>query len=94
MERVKDINKEESIVIAKIRYTDSEVELLINRLIMTCTTQIPTEDNGEWKRPYEKLLKDLKNIKGQTLDYKEKRYNVEKKENTGTQNPAECETCD
>jgi hypothetical protein len=61
----------DSIVTIKIKYTDSEVNLLINSLIMTCTTQIPTEDNGEWKRPYEQLLKDLKKIKDKALTLKE-----------------------
>jgi len=61
----------DSIVTITIRYTDSEVNLLMNSLVMTCTTQIPTEDNGQWKRPYEKLLKDLKTIKNRSMKYKE-----------------------
>ena len=68
----------DSIVTIKIKYTDSEVNLLINSLIMTCTTQIPTEDNGQWKRPYEKLLKDLKVIKDESLILKEKGEKNEK----------------
>ena len=61
---------------------------------MTTTTQIPTEDNGKWKNPYEKLLNDLKKIKSQILEFKEKRKHIEKTKVTGTQNPAECQTCD
>ena len=61
----------DSVVTINIRYTDSEINLLINSLVMTCTTQIPTEDNGQWKRPYEKLLKDLKTIKNRSMKYKE-----------------------
>ena len=45
-----------------IKYTKQELELLINSLTMTCTTQVPTEDTGLWKKPYESLLKDLKKI--------------------------------
>jgi|TARA_R110000824_G_scaffold185055_11_gene366000 hypothetical protein len=61
----------DSVVTINIKYTDSEVNLLINSLVMTCTTQIPTEDNGQWKRPYEKLLKDLKTIKDRSMKLKE-----------------------
>lgn len=61
----------DSIVTINIRYTDAEVNLLVNSLVMTCTTQIPTEDNGQWKRPYEKLLKDLKTIKNRGMKLKE-----------------------
>jgi hypothetical protein len=84
----------DSIVTIKIKYTDSEVNLLINSLIMTCTTQIPTEDNGEWKRPYEQLLKDLKKIKDKALTLKEegkdneRSYQAEKKTKT---KPGPCD---
>ena len=61
----------DSIVTINIRYTESEVNLLVNSLVMTCTTQIPTEDNGQWKRPYEKLLKDLKTISNRSMKFKE-----------------------
>tara|TARA_R100001530_G_scaffold116085_1_gene83095 strand:+ start:219 stop:491 length:273 start_codon:yes stop_codon:yes gene_type:complete len=61
----------DSIVTINIRYTDAEVNLLVNSLVMTCTTQIPTEDNGQWKRPYEKLLKDLKDISNRSMKLKE-----------------------
>jgi len=84
----------DSIVTINVKYTDSEINLLINSLIMTCTTQIPTEDNGEWKRPYEQLLKDLKKIKGKALTLKEKGevnekiYQAEKKAKT---EPGPCD---
>jgi predicted transcriptional regulator YheO len=81
-------------ITVNIKYTSSEVGLLINSLVMTCTTQVPTEDSGQWKKPYEKLLKDLKNIKSKTLEYKEKRENIEKRKSTETQNPTECGPCD
>ena len=84
----------DSVVTVQIKYTDSEINLLINSLIMTCTTQIPTEDNGQWKRPYEQLLKDLKNIKDKALNLKEKGedneriYQAEKKTKT---EPGPCD---
>ena len=84
----------DSIVTINIKYTDSEVNLLINSLIMTCTTQIPTEDNGAWKRPYEQLLKDLKKIKDKALTLKEegkdneRSYQAEKKTKT---KPGPCD---
>ena len=84
----------DSVVTIQIKYTDSEINLLINSLIMTCTTQIPTEDNGQWKRPYEQLLKDLKNIKDKALNLKEKGedneriYQAEKKTKT---DPGPCD---
>ena len=84
----------DSIVTINVKYTDSEINLLINSLIMTCTTQIPTEDNGAWKRPYEQLLKDLKKIKGKALTLKEKGevnekiYQAEKKAKT---EPGPCD---
>ena len=101
MERLEEMKKEvvscktsDNIVTVKFQITDSELVLLMNSLIMTTTTQIPTEDNGKWKNPYEKLLNDLKKIRSQILEFKEKRKNIEKNEVTGTQNPAECQTCD
>lgn len=83
----------------QIKYSTAELEILINSLIMTCSTQVPTEDNGLWKKPYEALLKDLKKIQ---KDIREKESAYEKqqeREQYGTQNPAECNvkgeaTCD
>jgi hypothetical protein len=101
MNRLQEMEKKQvssktsdDIVTIKFLVTDSEIVLLINSLTMTTTTLIPTEDNGKWKNPYEKLLKDLKKIKANVLEFKEKRKNSEKVKVTGTQNPAECETCD
>tara|TARA_R100001530_G_scaffold93360_1_gene64794 strand:- start:319 stop:591 length:273 start_codon:yes stop_codon:yes gene_type:complete len=84
----------DSVVTIKIKYTDSEVSLLINSLVMTCTTQVPTEDNGEWKKPYEKLLKDLKTIKNNSMELKEKgevneKIYQAKKETEGSPGPCD-----
>ena len=53
-----------------VRYTESEVQLLINSLEMTISTKVPCVDNGQWKNPYEKLQNDLKRIKQELIDYK------------------------
>lgn len=50
------------ICIAKIRYTKQEVELHINAL------KYFLRDPGQYRGPYEKLLKDMKNIKEQMLE--------------------------
>ena len=57
---------------ALIKFTKSEIQLLINSLHMSVSTVVPCVDSGEWKRPYEKLLKDLKGIKDKGLLLKEK----------------------
>ena len=38
-----------------IKYTESEVALLINSLEMTTSAKVPCVENGQWKTPYEKL---------------------------------------
>ena len=53
-----------------IKYTESEVQLVINSLEMTISTKVPCVDNGQWKNPYEKLQNDLKRIKQELIDYK------------------------
>ena len=58
-----------------IKYTKQELELLINSLMMTCTTQVPTEAHGLWKKPYEALLKDLKRILKQIRDKESEEQN-------------------
>ena len=65
-----------------IKYTKEELELLINSLTMTCTTQVPTEAHGKWKTPYESLLKDLKNIKRNMLEKARQNAISGKKEET------------
>ena len=79
----------EKVGTATIKFTDSEIQLLINSLHMSITTVVPCVDSGEWKVPYEMLRKDLKRILGELEDKK-----WEERTNGTTQNPAECEACD
>ena len=78
---------------ALIKFTRSEVQLLINSLHMSISTVVPCVENGEWKNPYEKIQKDLINITEQFIE-KEREININvKKEESGTNNPAECYDC-
>ena len=79
---------------ALIKFTKNEVELLINSLHMSISTVVPCVENGEWKKPYETIQKDLIDIKSQLIE-KEREVRVDvKKEETGTNNPAECYNCE
>ena len=52
---------------ATIRYTKQEVELHINALKYFLSTIEPNEAE-RYRKPYEKLLKDMKRIKEQMLE--------------------------
>ena len=78
---------------ALIKFTKSEVQLLINSLHMSISTVVPCVENGEWKKPYEKIQGDLQKIVGQFIE-KEREIRINgTKEKTGANNPAECYTC-
>ena len=78
---------------ALIKLTRSEVQLLINSLHMSISTVVPCVEDGEWKKPYEKIQKDLIKITEQFTE-KEREIKINaKKEETGVNNPAECYTC-
>jgi|TARA_Y100000034_G_C6892747_1_gene411026 hypothetical protein len=74
---------------ATIKFTDSEIGLLINSLEMSISTIVPCVDNGEWKKPYEILKKDLVDINRQ-LKEKIKEIPYEAKRS----GPASCEPCE
>jgi hypothetical protein len=79
---------------ALIKFTKSEIQLLINSLHMSVSTVVPCVDSGEWKRPYETIQKDLINIRLQLIE-KEREAKVDvKKEKTGFNNPEECYDCE
>ena len=79
---------------ALIKFTKNEIELLINSLHMSISTVVPCVENGEWKKPYETIQKDLINIKSQLIEEERKvRVDVNKEE-TGTNNPSECYNCE
>ena len=49
--------------IASIKFSQQEVELMINALENLIKLEIPFQDSADWRKPYEMLLKDLKKIK-------------------------------
>ena len=85
----------DQIATVTIKYTESEVQLLINSLEMTVSTRVPCVDSGQWKNPYEKLQNDLKRIKKELIDYKhEKNLEPKTQESSGANNPEECYDCE
>ena len=79
---------------ALIKFSKNEIELLINSLHMSISTVVPCVENGEWKKPYETIQKDLIDIKSQLIE-KERNSRVDvKKEETGANNPSECYNCE
>ena len=74
---------------ALIKFTKSEVQLLINSLHMSISTVVPCVEDGEWKKPYQKIQGDLKKIVSQFIE-KEREIKISgTREETGTSNPAE-----
>ena len=71
---------------ATIKFTDSEIGLLINSLEMSISTIVPCVNDGEWKKPYEALKKDLVDInkelreKAREIPYEAKRLGVKSSE--------------
>ena len=78
---------------ALIKFTKSEVQLLINSLHMSISTVVPCVENGEWKKPYEKIQGDLQKIVGQFIEREREIRISGTKEKTGANNPAECYDC-
>ena len=78
---------------ALIKFTKSEVEILINSLHMSISTVVPCVEDGEWKKPYQKIQGDLKKIVSQFIE-KEREIRISgTKEETGANNPEECYDC-
>ena len=66
---------------ALIKFTKSEIQLLINSLHMSVSTVVPCVDSSEWKIPYKQLKKDLKKVRDQlTEKEREMRIDVKTKE--------------
>ena len=74
---------------AVIKFSESEIGLLINSLEMSISTVVPCVDSGEWKKPYEVLKKDLVDINKQ-LREKKRELPYEKQRNS----PSSCENCE
>ena len=63
---------------ALIKFTKSEIQLLINSLHMSISTIVPCVDSSEWKIPYKQLKKDLKKVRDQ-LTEKEREMRIDVK---------------
>ena len=53
--------------IANIKFSQQEVELMINALHNQIRFEVPYIDTNDWRKPYETLIKDLKQIKKDML---------------------------
>lgn len=53
--------------IANIKFSQQEVELMINALQNQIRFEVPYIDTNDWRKPYETLIKDLKQIKKDML---------------------------
>ena len=54
--------------IAKIKFSQQEVEIMINALQNQIRFEMPYQDTSDWRKPYENLLKELKDIKSQMIN--------------------------
>tara|TARA_Y100000401_G_scaffold3523_1_gene2493 strand:- start:128 stop:388 length:261 start_codon:yes stop_codon:yes gene_type:complete len=80
--------------VANIKFSQQEVELMINALQNLIKIEIPFQDSADWRKPYEMLLKDLKKIKSDMSNkIEEAMLNREHKE-TSTIYGEVCEVCE
>ena len=75
---------------ALIKFSDSEIECVVNSLFMTTSLKVPTEHNGDWKTPYRMLLKEVEGINYQLKEKKRDTINDTKET---YQAPESCENC-
>ena len=75
---------------ALIKFSESEIECLVNSLYMTTSLKVPTENYGDWKTPYRMLLKEVEGINYQL---KEKKRDIANDKKTNYQAPEKCEDC-
>tara|TARA_R110002051_G_scaffold188223_1_gene257676 strand:- start:1532 stop:1792 length:261 start_codon:yes stop_codon:yes gene_type:complete len=54
--------------IANIKFSQQEVEIMINALQNQIRFEVPYQDTSDWRKPYENLLKELKDIKSQMIN--------------------------
>ena len=76
---------------ALIKFSESEIECLVNSLYMTTSLKVPTENNGDWKTPYRMLLKEVEGINYKLKEKKRDIINDTSKESY--QAPEKCEDC-
>ena len=75
---------------ALIKFSETEIECLVNSLYMTTSLKVPTENNGDWKMPYRMLLKEVEGI---NCELKEKKRNIINDTKSTYQAPESCEEC-
>ena len=75
---------------ALIKFSETEIECLVNSLYMTTSLKVPTENNGDWKTPYRMLLKEVEGI---NYELKEKKRNIINDTKSTNQTPENCENC-
>lgn len=80
--------------VANIKFSQQEVELMINSLENLIKFELPFQDTVDWRRPYESLLKDLKKIKSQMLSKIEDAMINREPEEISTIHGSVCEVCD
>ena len=54
--------------IANIKFSQQEVELMINALQNQIRFEMPYQDTSDWRKTYENLLKELRDIKSQMIN--------------------------
>jgi|TARA_B100001063_G_C16515892_1_gene429217 hypothetical protein len=80
--------------IANIKFSQQEVELMINSLENLIKLEIPFQDTADWRKPYEILLKELKQIKLDMLYKIEEAMINREPQETSTIHGSVCEVCD
>ena len=80
--------------VANIKFSQQEVELMINALENLIKLEIPFQDSADWKKPYEMLTKDLKKIKLDMNNKIEEAMLNREHEETSTIYGEVCEVCE
>tara|TARA_R100000995_G_scaffold83043_1_gene58074 strand:- start:3261 stop:3521 length:261 start_codon:yes stop_codon:yes gene_type:complete len=80
--------------IANIKFSQQEVELMINALQNQIRFEIPYQDTSDWRKPYESLIKDLKEIKSKMIAKIDEAIVNRESETTSTIQGSVCEVCD
>ena len=80
--------------IANIKFSQQEVELMINALQNQIRFEIPYQDTSDWRKPYESLIKDLKEIKSKMIAKVDEAIVNRESKTTSTIQGSVCEVCD
>jgi|TARA_R110001583_G_scaffold162389_1_gene314603 hypothetical protein len=80
--------------IANIKFSQQEVELMINSLENLIKFEVPFQDTSDWRKPYENLLKELRGIKSQMINKVEEAMINREYESTSVITGDVCEVCE